>query len=135
MKKTINQESVVDYLENELRLSDTKEDFILAFWMYWVGSVTITSREFAQVLANALVNNWFIMELRKEESEFRFLSTGFSQLAGQGNEIDLLYVKCISKLMSRFPLALLANAKKREQKPQTTKVSGIRIETSILNQN
>jgi hypothetical protein len=133
--KTTKQESSVDYLMNELQLSQTKTDFLLSFWIYWVESVTITSREFQQVLANAPINKWFLMELRKEETEFRFLSSGYSQLVGQGKEIDFLYVQCVSKLMSRFPLALLANAKKREQKPQTTKVSGIRIETSILNQN
>jgi hypothetical protein len=133
--KTINQESAVDYLMNELQLSETKTDFLLAFWIYWVESVTITSREFQQVLANAPVNKWFLMELAKEETEFRFLSSSYSQLAGQGKEIDLLYVKCVSKLMSRFPLSLISHAKKREQKPRSTRVSGIRIETSILNQN
>jgi hypothetical protein len=133
--KTTKQESSVDYLMNELQLSQTKTDFLLSFWIYWVESVTITSREFQQVLANAPINKWFLMELRKEETEFRFLSSSYSQLGGQGKEIDFLYVQCVSKLMSRFPLALLASAKKREQKPQTIKVSGIRIETSILNQN
>jgi hypothetical protein len=135
MSKTTTQEVTVDYLFQELQLSQTKSDFLLSFWIYWVESVTITSREFQQVLANASVNLWFLRELSKEEKEFKILSSRYSQLAGQGKEIELLYIKCVSKLMSRFPLALLANAKKREQKPLTTKVSGIRIETSILNQN
>jgi hypothetical protein len=135
MKTTITQESAVDHLFNELILSKTKSDFILSFWIYWVESVTITSREFQQVLANASVNKWFLREIAKEEKEFKFLSSRYSQLAGQGKEIDLLYIKCISKLMSRFPQALIANAKKRDQKPKSTRIEGIRIETSILNQN
>ena len=134
-KTAITQESTLDYLIDELKLSETKEDFLMAFWIYWVESVTITSREFSQVLASATVNRWFLMELRKEEVEFKLLSSAYSQLEGHGEEIDLLYIKCISKLMSRFPLALLSNAKRRLQKPQTTKVGGVRIETSILNLN
>jgi hypothetical protein len=135
MNKTTTQESAVDHLFNELMLSKTKSDFILSFWVYWVESVTITSREFQQVLASASVNIWFLRELAKEEKEHKVLSSRYSQLAGQGKEIDLLYIKCVSKIMSRFPQALIANAKKREQKPKSTRVEGIRIETSILNQN
>lgn len=135
MNKTITQESSVDYLRNELELNENKNDFILAFWLYWAESVTTTNREFAQVLANAPVNRWFLMELAKEEKEFRFMATSYSEMAGQGKEIDLLYIKCINKLMSRFPKSLLDQAKKREQKPQKIKVAGIRTEISILNQN
>jgi hypothetical protein len=135
MQKTTSQESTEKYLMNELLISKTKSDFILSFWIFWVESVTITSREFQQVLASASVNKWFLMELAKEEKEFKFLSADYSQLAGQGKEIDMVYIKCISKLMSRFPLPLVANAKKRELKSKSTKVEGIQIETSILNQN
>jgi len=135
MKTTTTKESFVDHLMNELQSSKTKEDFLLAFWTYWVESVTITSREFQQVVANASVNKWFIRELAKEEIEFRLLSSNYSELAGQGKEIDLLYVKCVSKLMSRFPQALLEAAKKRTEKPKIAKVAGIPIEFSIINQN
>lgn len=134
-KTTITQESSVDYLMNELRASQTKSDFILTLWIHWVESVTVTSREFQQVFANTSVNRWFLHFIAKEETEFRTLSASYSELAGQGEEIDKLYVKCVSKVMSRFPQALLEAAKKRTEKPQTTKVSGITIEFSIINLN
>lgn len=133
--KTTTQESSVDYLMNELRASQTKSDFILTLWMHWVESVTVTSREFQQVFANTSINRWFLHFIAKEETEFRTLSASYSELAGQGEEIDKLYVKCVSKVMSRFPQALLEAAKKRTEKSQTTKVSGITIEFSIINLN
>ncbi|WP_348814102.1 hypothetical protein [Flavobacterium maritimum] len=135
MNKTASQESSIDYLINELELSQTKSDFVLSLWLYWAESVTTTSREFQQVIANAPVNKWFLNFIAKEEIEFKTLSVKYSELAGQGKEIDRLYVKCMSKVMSRFPKALLEQAKKRELKPQTTKVAGHKIEFSIVNQN
>lgn len=135
MNKTATQESSIDYLINELEISQTKSDFILALWLHWAQSVTITGREFQQVVANTSVNKWFLNFVFKEEIEFRKLSARYSELAGQGNEIDRLYVECVSKVMSRFPKALLEQAKKRELRPQTTKVEGRKIEFSIINQN
>lgn len=134
MNKTITlQESAVEYLMNVLALADTKEDFILAFWELWASSVTTTTREFQQVFANAPVNKWFITELAKEEKEFKLLSARYPEM--RGTDKDKLYCECINKLMSRFPISLLQNAKKRQEKPRKIKVEGIKIETSILNQN
>jgi hypothetical protein len=135
MSKTTTQESSIDYLMNELELSKTKSDFILSLWLHWAESVTITSREFQQVIANASVNKWFLNFIGKEEIEFKTLSARYSELVGQSEEIDKLYVKCVSKVMSRFPQALLEQAKRRIVKPQTTKVEGRKIEFSIINQN
>jgi hypothetical protein len=134
-KTTVTQESSIDYLINELEVSKTKADFILALWLHWAQSVTITSREFQQVVANASVNKWFLNFISKEEIEFKTLSARYSELAGQGREIDRLYVECVSKVMSKFPKALLEQAKKRAIGPQTTKVEGRKIEFSIINQN
>lgn len=136
MKTTATkQELAFDYLYMQLQESETKEDFLLSFWMYWVDSVTISHREFTQVLADAAVNKWFIAFVAKEETEFRMLSKGYSELAGQGQEIDKLYIKCVVKAMSFFPKALLEAAKRRTEKPKTCKFSGIKIEFSTLNQN
>lgn len=129
------QESAVDYLYKELQASQTKEDFLLQFWFYWVESVTITHREFQQVLVSASVNRWFIDFIAKEEKEFKVLSSRYSVLEGQGKEIDMLYIKCVEKVMSRFPQALLQSAKRRVEKPQIAKFSGIKIEFSTINQN
>ena len=68
-------------------------------------------------------------ELKKTENEFRSLISEYPDT--QGKDKDWLYIKCVNKLISRFPKSLLDQAKK----PQTIKVAGIRIETSILNQN
>lgn len=128
-KTTITQESSVDYLMNELQASQTKEDFILSFWMFWAQSVTVNSREFQNVVASTPISNWFMTELKKTENDFRSLISEYPDT--QGKDKDWLYIKCVNKLMSRFPKSLLDQAKK----PQTIKVAGIRIETSILNQN
>jgi hypothetical protein len=134
MNKTITiQESAAEYLRNVLALADTKEDFVLAFWELWTTSVTTTTREFQQVFANAPVNKWFLTELAKEEKEFKLLLTRYPEISG--TDKDKLYCECINKLMSRFPMSLLQNAKKRQEKKRTTKIAGIKIETSILNQN
>ncbi|MNY52716.1 hypothetical protein D3C86_1884120 [compost metagenome] len=73
------------------------------------------------------------MELNKEEKEFSALASLYPEITGKDK--DLLYIKCIYKLFSRFPMSLLQQAKKRDQKPQTTKVAGRKIELSIINQN
>ncbi|GGA84460.1 hypothetical protein GCM10008015_26560 [Flavobacterium palustre] len=129
------QESAVDYLYEQLQASQTKEDFLLSLWIYWVESVTISHREFSQVLANAPVNKWFLSFVAKEEKEFQLLAKSYSELAGQGKEIDKLYVKCVSKVMSYFPQSLIEAAKRRTEKPRICKFSGIKIEFSTLNQN
>lgn len=132
-KTTIKKESAVDYLYKELQASETKEDFLMAFWIYWVENVTIRTRDFQKVLASSSVNKWFITELQKEEAEFRLLTSRYPEIKGAAK--DMFYCECINKLMSRFPKALLDQAQKREQKPQATKVPGHKIELSILYQN
>jgi len=133
MKPMTKQEQSVDYLMNQLQICATKEDFILSFWFYWCESVTVTDREFQKVSANTSVNKWFLMELSKYEAEFKTYITTYPDTYGRDK--DWLYVKCINKLMSHFPLALLQDAKKKELKPKTTKVTGIKIEFSLTNLN
>lgn len=133
MNNTKQKESSVDHLMSELQLSQSSEDFLLAFWFYWVESVTLTDLEFQKVCANGAVNRWFMIELAKEENEYRILIAQYQDV--QGRSRDWLYIKCVNKLMSRFPQALLQEAKKRELKPQTTKVAGKKIEFKIFNQN
>lgn len=135
MQKPKTQESSVDFLSKELDLSKTRSDFMLVLWIHWTESVTVSLWEFQQVIANPSVNKWFLNFIEKEENEFRTLALGYSELERQSKEMDLLYVKCLSKIMSYFPKALLEQAKKREIKAQTTKVAGRRIELLIFNQN
>jgi hypothetical protein len=134
-RTTITQESSLDYLFKALDECQTKSDFILILWLHWAESVTINDMEFQKVVSSPSVNKWFLNFITKEEVGFMTLAAEYSELAGQGEEIDKLYVKCLSKVMSRFPMALLEQAKKREIKPQKTKVFGHKIEFLIINQN
>lgn len=135
MSKTTRttQELAVDFLMDVLATTETKEDFLLAFWIYWVENVTIRTRDFQNVLASASVNKWFLIELAKQENEYRTLSAIFPEI--QVKAKDELYCKCVNKMMSCFPKALLDEAQKREYKPQYTKVEGIRIEAKLTNLN
>lgn len=109
------------------------EDFTLELYMLWCESVTGTSREFQQVLANRIVANWFVFELSKNQTEYNFLIKNYKSASIEDK--TELYIKCIFGLFSKFPKSLLEDAKKRDEKPQTTKVAGIKIEYSIVNQN
>lgn len=133
MKTAITPELGTDFLMNELQHSENKEDFVLSLWMFWSESVTVSAREYQKVLSSRPINNWFLTELKKEDDEFFSLTSRYPEISGQDK--DLLYIKCIYKLFSIFPMALLKAAKKRETRPQKTKVPGRRIEFSIINQN
>lgn len=133
MKRTITKKSELETLEQLFNQAPDENSFMFALWMFWCESVTITSREFQQVLADRSVNNWFLTELKKEERECKILLLEYKDVS-QGDK-NSLYIKCIYKLFSRFPLSLLQTAKKREIKPQTTRVAGHKIEFSIINQN
>ncbi|MGM8362098.1 hypothetical protein ACSV4D_09305 [Flavobacterium sp. ARAG 55.4] len=127
------QENTVEYLMDCLQSTETKEDFLLLFWIHWVENVTIRTRDFQNVLASSSVNKWFLFELAKEENEFRILAARYVEI--KGKDRDRLYCDCINKMMSKFPKALLDQAQKREVKPQYTKVNGIHIESPIINLN
>lgn len=133
MSKTTTHENSVDFLMDAILTTETKEDFLLAFWIFWVENVTIRTRDFQQVLASASVNKWFMTELAKEEKEFRMLANRYVEITGKDK--DRLYCDCVNKMMSRFPKALLDQATKREVKPQYTKVRGISVEPPIINLN
>jgi hypothetical protein len=120
-------------LEAIFKQAPSAEFFMFSFWQFWCESVTTTSRELQQVLANRPVNNWFLQEIKKEEAECTKLLARYVNVS-QADK-DMLYVKCIYKLFSRFPKSLLENAKKRQEKPTPTKVAGRQIEFSIINQN
>lgn len=126
IKTTIKKEATEDYLMSQLEICKTKEDLILAFWFYWVESVVTNSIDFQKVLSCSSVNKWFLIELRKEEIEFEKLIAKRPQTKGAYK--DWLYCKCISKLMCRFPKALLESVKKKEQKRPQLKVLIMPIE-------
>lgn len=113
MKTVITKESAADYLMSQLEVCKTKEDLILAFWCYWVDKFTVNSFEYQKVLANSAVSKWFMMELSNEESVFKEFISLYPDTVGRDK--DWLYCKCISKLVYRFPSALLTAAKKKDK--------------------
>ena len=133
MKTTITKQSKFETLEQLFNQAQEVDSFMFSLWALWCESVTISSIEFQQVLANRRVNNWFLTELKKEEKECSILLLEYKE-ASQDDK-NKLYIKCIFNLFSKFPLALLQQAKKRELKPQITRVAGHKIEFSIINQN
>lgn len=133
MKTIITKQEKFETLEQLFNQAPDVDSFMFSLWELWCESVTINSIEFQQVLANRSVNNWFLTELKKEEKECAMLLLEYED-ASQDDK-NKLYVKCIYNLFSKFPLALLQQAKKREVKLQTTRVAGHKIEFSIINQN
>jgi hypothetical protein len=127
---TVSNSEALEAIFNQ---SPSVECFMFSLWQFWCDSVTANTREFQQVLANRPVNKWFLTELKKEEDECEKLLLSYTNVSQ--SDRNRLYLKCIYKLFSRFPQSLLENAKKRQEKPQATKVAGHRIEFSIINQN
>jgi hypothetical protein len=125
--------SSIETVQELLDQAPCLEYFTFSLWMFWCESVTINTREFQQVLANKSVNSWFLQELKKEQDECLAILERYENITQ--SDQNKLYVKCVVKLFSRFPLALLQQAKKRDVKPQTTRVAGHKIEFSIINQN
>jgi hypothetical protein len=133
MKTTITKQSKFETLEQLFNQAQEVDSFMFSLWALWCESVTVSCTEFQQVLANRSVNNWFLTELKKEEKECSIVLLEYKE-ASQDDK-NKLYIKCVFNLFSKFPLALLQQAKKREVKPQITRVAGHKIEFSIINQN
>lgn len=96
----------------------------------WSESVTIDSREFQKVLSNAGVKRWFDYELGKHINEYYFLANQYPNATE--NDLFKLYLKCIAKIFSYRPQALLEVAKRKEV---TTEVKGIALTTSLIRMN
>jgi hypothetical protein len=133
--KSTKHEFAIDYLIEELQVSETYEDFVLSFYIYWCESITINAREFQKVIANASINRWFMTEFKKLEQEFKYLASQYPQLQNSTTEMDTLQARCFLPLMSIHPQILVSNAKKKESKSKPTAMPGLPIDTSILHQN
>jgi hypothetical protein len=130
---TTKTKQLTETLDQLLSQAPTAEDFTFALYMLWSESVTINSREFQQVMANKSISRWFMMELTKQEAEYELLIKRYPVAISEDS--IKLFLDCVFKLFSRFPKTLLEAAKKRETKPITIKVTGVRIEYSIVNWN
>jgi|SRR3970040_2340221 len=126
---TINPENLKQLFDQNL----TTEEFTLELYLAWAQTVTMTSREYQQVIANSSVCKWFMSEIAKNQKEYEYLIRNYRNATPE-DRVEL-YIKCVYPIFSKFPQALLQDAKKRTLKPKTTKVAGINIEFSITNLN
>lgn len=104
------------------------ESIIWNFYSNWCASVTISLKEFQQVLASAPINAWFRMELTKREIEFNELTDRYSDPNVTPQDFEKCYHKCLFSLFNIRPTALLNQIKKTK-----TPSAGIKVFTATSN--
>lgn len=113
------------------KLAITAEQYESLIWdLYskWCESVSIGTLEYQQVLANAAINRWFLLEHQKCEVEFHKLTDRYVYSNVTAKDMEKCYKDCMFYLLSIRPMALLSQIKK----PKTNK--GIRV-FNALSQN
>lgn len=103
------------------------ESLIWDFYQNWCESVSITMIEFQQILANAAINRWFLLELQKCEVEFHKLTDRYVDSNVTAKDMERCYKDCALHLFNIRPMALLNQIKK-------PKNNGIRV-FNALTQN
>ncbi|AOW09487.1 hypothetical protein [Flavobacterium gilvum] len=83
------------------------ESMIWNFYNNWCQSVSITTREYQQVLANSSINAWFRVELTKCEKEFLMLTRHYTNPNVTPKDYSKCYADCAQKLFNIRPMALL----------------------------
>lgn len=104
------------------------ESLIWNIYNNWCESVSTSTIEYQQVLANAAINRWFMLELTKCEAEFNALTDRYIDSNVTSKDMEKCYKDCAFKLFSIRPMALLNNI----AKPKSIK--GIRV-FNALTQN
>lgn len=104
-------------------------DLTFELFFLWAQTVTVTERELQKVIANTQINKWFNSQLKTIQFDYEILNQNYKM------EDQKVYARMVFKLFSIFPKALIEEAKKREEKPKTTTVSGLSIEFPISNLN
>lgn len=104
------------------------ELLIWSFYSNWCESVSVSINiiYFQQILANAAINRWFILELQKCEIEFHKRTDRYTENV-TAKDMEKCYRDCALHLFNIRPMALLNQIKK----PKNT---GIRVFNAI-NQN
>ena len=88
------------------------ESMIFNMYSNWCESVTTNNREYQKVLANALINRWFLMELSKCENEFHQLTDRYVGTNVTPLEFTACFRECTYHLFNIRPNALLSEVKK-----------------------
>lgn len=109
------------------------EEMIFGLYARWCESVTINHKQFQTVLANAMVNKWFILELLKCEEEFHNLTDRYiGSPTVTTKDLQKCYNETTYRLFSIKPTALLETLKCSGSKSFTS--NGVPVFTA-LNQN
>lgn len=109
------------------------EEMIFGLYARWCESVTINHKQFQTVLANAMVNKWFILELLKCEEEFHNLTDRYvGSPTVSSKDLQNCYNKTTYRLFSIKPAALLEDLKCSGSK--SFRINGVPVFTA-LNQN
>jgi hypothetical protein len=106
--KTINQKLAIT--------TEQYESIIWDLYNKWCQSVSITPREYQQVLANSAINAWFLMELAKCEKEFHTLTDRYTNTNVTSADYATCYRDCVNTLFNYRPMALLSTILKSKAK-------------------
>lgn len=97
------------------KLAITPEEYemmILDLYTRWCESVTINFLQFQQVLANAAVNKWFLIELTKCEVNFHELTERYTgSKTVSTNDLLKCYRMCTDQMFNIRPMPLLESLK------------------------
>lgn len=104
------------------------ESLVWNIYNNWCESVSTTAIEYQQVLANAAINRWFMLELIKCESEFHVLTDRYVDDNVTAKDMKKCYNDCVFNLFNIRPMALINNIVK--SKP----IKGFRV-FNALTQN
>ena len=92
------------------------EHMVWNLYSQWCQSVSITTHEYQQVLANSSVNRWFSMELTKCEKKFQILTFCYTNTNVTTVEFTNCFCDCVQPLFNIRPMALLSNIVKSKVK-------------------
>lgn len=111
------------------KLAITEHDYemmVFGFYSRWCESVTTNMRDYQAVLSNAAVNAWFLMELKKSETEFHTSTDRYIDSPTiTKNDMQNCYKKSTYRLFNLRPMPLLEKAKTKTPK-------GTQVFNSIL---
>lgn len=88
------------------------ESMIYNLYSNWCESVSISTKDFQKVIANASINRWFLMELSKCEAEFHLLTERYVNSNVTPLDFNNCYRECCYQLFNIRPEPLLKEVKK-----------------------
>lgn len=106
--KTTTQNQIQDYLQWS---SEDYEDRLLLTIMKWCQHYGYFPSIVQQLLANAQVNKWFMMEYQKCELQFLKI---VEVIPPKPDQLQAHYKACTAQIMIKHPKALIENIKRNK---------------------